>query len=206
MEPSGKVEPVGIYEEIGDAKSSFTYTQNILYGHSTTGVTHNHRLTSHRVPEVSTVVKPSESYDQESQMIDVVKNSFRYTRNVPEVCGEEASGDYILMQTAEVQSFDDAFKVQNCSAYGIALSGDKEEKSHNYEQIQTIDAYKVQQCPAYGVTSSSCDPIGSRDPSSLHPGPEENCCAKITSEASSGLDDPNRAENRIASSSEKLYY
>ena len=122
-EPSGKEKAVGltvrsslIYEEIGDAKSSFAYTQNVLYGQSTTTVS-SHRLTSDTVPDVTNV-------SREAQKINDVKNSFSYTKNVThglssigvtldpvpgmftdtEPFDQEAkTDDYILMQTAGLQ-------------------------------------------------------------------------------------------------------
>ena len=80
-----------IYEEIDDAKSSFTYTQNILYGHSTTRVTHG--LTSDPVPEVPTGIDPSKLHDKDHNY-----------------------------EPVEYQSIDNAYKVQQCSAYGVASS------------------------------------------------------------------------------------
>ena len=84
-----------VYEEIGDTKSSFTYTQNILYGLSSTTV----RLTSDPVPEVPTGALPSEQHDQ--------------------------GHNYEIIQTAEYQSIDDACKLKRCSAYGVASSVDR---------------------------------------------------------------------------------
>ena len=103
VEKSGKVEPIGlaavsplVYEEIGDVKSSFTYTQNVLYGVSSTGATR--RLTSDPVPEVP-IATGIEPHDR---------------------CVE--IHNYELIQTAEYQSIDDAYKLKQCSAYGVASS------------------------------------------------------------------------------------
>ena len=105
IEPSRKEEAIGlavkssiVYEEIGDVKTSFAYTQNVLYGLSPAGVTH--RLTSDPVPQVPTGVEPPE----------------------PHTGGE--THNYELIQTAEYQSINNAYRVQQCSAYGVASSVD----------------------------------------------------------------------------------
>ena len=85
------------YEEIGDAKSSFTYTKNSLYGPSTTGVAC--KPISDHVPEMPTGVhvEPPKLHDEEAK-----------THN------------YELIQTAEYQSIENAYKVQHNSAYGVS--------------------------------------------------------------------------------------
>ena len=88
-----------MYEEIGDIKSSFTYTQNVLYGHSTTGTVHT--LTSDPVPAVPTSLASSESHNQDAKI-----------------------HNYELIETTGYQSIDGAYKVQLCSAYGIASLAD----------------------------------------------------------------------------------
>ena len=223
VEPSGKGEAIAlavggpslIYEEIGDPKSSFTYSQNILYGQSTTTVTH--LPTSDPLPDVPTDERLLEPHIQNAQAIDNVKKSFSYTRNivhglsttgatsdsVPKVCTglepsdqETKTDDYVLMQTAEHQSLDNAFKLHHCSAYAITSSADQEEKTGNYVSKQTTeseDAFKVQQCSAYGIAplavwscdpSMSCDTCRSCDPSTKCKG------ANALSEKSCDPDDP----------------
>lgn len=89
-----------LYEEIGDVKSSFTYTQNVLYGLSTTGATS--RLTSDPIPEAPAGVAVTESHNQEDQ-----------THN------------YELIKAAEYQSIDDAYRIRHCEAYGVTSSVDR---------------------------------------------------------------------------------
>jgi hypothetical protein len=78
-----------VYEEIGDPKSSFSYTQNVLYALSSTrsGVTTD--VNSDSVPEVP---------------------------NSVELCDKEARAP---LKTAQYQSIEGAYKETLCSAYGV---------------------------------------------------------------------------------------
>jgi hypothetical protein len=122
-----------VYEEIGDTKSSFSYTQNVLYGLSTD------------IP------------------------------SVPEA--QTQNNNYELIETViqEYESIDDAYKVHQCSAYGVVSaegscdlreSGDPDissgpSPSHQEESNPALhddaDQYQVKNCPAYGVPNTLND-------------------------------------------------
>ena len=208
-----------MYEEIGDVKSSFTYTQNAIYQRSTTV----HRLASDPVPEVPTGVEQPESHD-----------------------------DYELMQTAEYHSMEKAYKVKQCSAYGIASSTIRSCElnwSHDPSKSQDTNPTKVhdsrdqeENTSQNGVTQESHSPNNSwdmdqkekecppghsgasdlNDPCACETDPKEICHApgtasekssdlddstgagKSTSEKSCDMDDPAQAEKKkAAASSEK---
>ena len=106
-----------MYEEIGDVKSSFTYTQNAIYQESSTEPVVVHRLTSDPVPEVPTGIEPSESHDQATK-----------------------TDDYELMQVGEYYSMEKAYKVKQCSAYGIVSSRNRScELSRSHDPSKSHD-------------------------------------------------------------------
>jgi hypothetical protein len=60
------------YEEIGDAKSSFSYTQNVVYGIST------NKLTSNSVPE--TPVVESQTPNCEMTVYQTIDDAYKVNR------------------------------------------------------------------------------------------------------------------------------
>ena len=112
-----------VYEEVGDAKSSFTYTQNILYGISTDGV--KNRLTSDLIPEVPTSI----SHDSSSLQRDN-KSSHKVTEeshNLNDMC--------------------DPDQEENSCASGAAAK-----KSRDLNPRVSAEYCDLEGCPAYGVT------------------------------------------------------
>ena len=151
-----------MYEEIGDVKSSFTYTQNAIYQESATEPVVVHRLTSDPVPEVPTGIEPSESHDQATK-----------------------TDDYELMQVGEYYSMEKAYKVKQCSAYGIASSRNRScELSRSHDPSKSHDTMPQ-------ASSRSCNPCNpTRVHDSCDTDQEENTSHSGVLQESHPLNDP----------------
>lgn len=159
-----------IYEEIGDPKSSFTYSQNVLYGQSSTTASHKS-------------AGPLPTGDQEVQAVGNVKKSSSYIKSiasttgvtldsVPEACAAVAPSDQVEKAeklAAEHRSLDNnAVVLQLCSAYGIANEKTITDDYILMQAAENQSTFKVKCCSAYGIALSadgSCDFIESCDPS-----------------------------------------
>lgn len=147
-----------VYEEIGDAKSSFSYTANVLYGLSTTRAVHS-RPTSDPGSEIATTDLTTDSMPNEQQNAQIPT--------------------YELIKPVKLEN---AYKVQQCAAYGIApsiddpgrscdrsnhssssdmndsdvLDGEEKGCGPNHGHIvETKESYQVEECPAYGLHAPS---------------------------------------------------
>jgi hypothetical protein len=119
-----------VYEEIGDARSSFSYTQNILYGAST------NKLMLKSGPETPEADSQTPNYElAEYQTIDdayKVSQCSAYGTNIAE------------------RSCDPC----DSSAHGI---GPNREENNNTPDCgalveESCDPYLVEDCPAYGMS------------------------------------------------------
>ena len=190
-----------MYEEIGDVQSSFTYTQNVLYGLSTDRVTH--RLTSDPVREVPTDAQ------------------------LPSDDNEPNTHNYELIQIADYQSIDDAYKIQQCSAYGITSSVDQScDPSMLHDSLsESLDATSRSHEPSnlhspkrscnpskscdLNIScdlDDPCDPAHDQESCNINnlcnSDLEENCCAhRAVAEASHDLSDPDQGVTSVADES-----